>query len=66
MPARRKGEGTMMNTGFFPPRQASSTVREGNPWQRRGRGGGERGQREGGKEGGGKTVFALGDRKEKG
>lgn len=28
-PARRKGEGTMINAGFY-PQQASSTVREGN------------------------------------
>lgn len=37
-PATRKGEGTMMNAGFY-PHQASSTVREGNLWQSR-RGGG--------------------------
>lgn len=47
-PARRKGEGTMMNAGFY-PHQASSTVREGNLWQSR-RGGWGRGQREGGME----------------
>lgn len=63
-PARRKGEGTMMNAGFY-PQQASSTVREGNLWQSR-RGGRER--TEGGRDGGGKSVFALGERegKEKG
>ena len=47
-PARRKGEGTMMNAGFY-PHQASGTVREGNLWQSR-RGGWGRGQREGGME----------------
>ena len=50
-PARRKGEGTTMNAGFY-PHQASRTAREGNQWQsRRGGGrGGVRGQREGGME----------------
>ena len=38
----------MMNAGFY-PHQASCTAREGNLWQSR-RGGGVRGQREGGME----------------
>lgn len=61
MPARRKGVGSMMNAGFLPA-LGLQPGKGGNPRHRRER---DEGEGEDRRDGGGKGLFALGDRKER-